>query len=575
MLPSPQGGSLFNENNKLPLWGMGALKFIKIMKKISLPVAILASATAVAAEQQKPNIIMVMVDDMGFSDIQPYGGYEIETPNLTRLANEGTRFCQFYNNGISAPTRASLITGQYQHKAGLGFFNNNLGLAAYQGFLNKESLTFAEVLKRAGYTTLMSGKWHVGDDRDQWPNQRGFDHFFGFIGGASSYYEVDDNRNSVTSVRFIKDNEEYHLKDGEYLTDVITDNAIEFLDGQKNEKKPFFLYLAFNAPHWPLQAKKEDIAKYKGKFSIGWDSLRQVRLQNAIKQGVVPVSQQLAKHDDEIPLWRTLPYDEQKYWERRQEVYAAMIDRVDQEIGRVLRKLKQMKQDRNTLIIFISDNGAEGGRGAVSRSRGNYSVGDPGSYEVQNKYWSQTGNAPFREYKGICYEGGISAPLIAWFPGKIKKGRIVKGVGHLIDLAPTFYDLAGAEYPTEYNGVKTNALPGKSLLPILFGGKEEVEREKPLCWERAGNKAVRLGKWKYVSVKDGVDELYDIENDRSERFDVAAEHPDIVDKLKKHYTEWAEANDVVDFKLLRNPWGAADNRKNNVVNRKNGEVRTR
>lgn len=252
-----------------------------------------------------------------------------------------------------------------------------------------------------------------------------------------------------------------------------------------------------------------------------------------------------------------------------------MIDRVDQEIGRVLRKLKQMKQDKNTLIIFISDNGAEGGRGAVSRSRGNYSVGDPGSYEVQNKYWSQTGNAPFREYKGICYEGGISAPLIAWFPGKIKKGRIVKGVGHLIDLAPTFYDLAGAEYPTEYNGVKTNALPGKSLLPILFGGKEEVEREKPLCWERAGNKAVRLGKWKYVSVKDGVDELYDIENDRSERFDVAAEHPDIVDKLKKHYTEWAEANDVVDFKLLRNPWGAADNRKNNVVNRKNGEVRTR
>lgn len=522
------------------------------MRKISLPVALLASATTFAANPQKPNIIMVMVDDLGFSDIQPYGGNEIETPNITRLANEGTRFCQFYNNGISAPTRASLITGQYQHKAGLGFFNTNLGLPAYQGFLNKESLTFAEVLQRAGYTTLMSGKWHVGDDFDQWPNQRGFDHFFGFIGGASSYY--DSNEEGQEGPRFVKDNQEYRLKEGQYLTEVITDNALEFIDGQKNDNKPFFLYLAFNAPHWPLQARPEDIDKYKDKFSIGWDSLRQVRLQHAIQKGVVPASQQLAYHDDEIPLWKSLTYDEQKYWERRQEVYAAMIDRVDQELGRLLRKLKQIKQDKNTLIIFISDNGAEGGRGSISRTRGNHSVGEPGSYEMQDKHWSQTGNAPFREYKSMCYEGGISAPLIAWFPGKIQKGRIVKGISHLIDLAPTFYDLAGAEYPAEYQGHKTNTLPGKSLLPILFGDKDEVEREKPLCWEWSGHKAVRQGRWKYVSVVNGVDELYDIDNDRAERHNVASEHPDIVANLKKLYAEWAEANDVVDFGILNNPW---------------------
>jgi arylsulfatase len=502
-------------------------------------------------ESKKPNIIMVIVDDLGFSDIGPYGATEIETPNINRLAAEGIRFRQFYNNSISAPTRASLITGQYQHKAGVGYFNVNLGLPAYQGFLNKESLTFAEVLKQAGYTTLMSGKWHVGDDENQWPNQRGFDHFFGFIGGASNYYDIGQKgRNEVA---LVKDNKPYKLEQGKYLTDEIANNALEFLDKQKNDQKPFFLYLAFNAPHWPLQALPEDIAKYKGKYTIGWDSLRQVRYENAKILGVISPNQKITNRDKALKSWTQLTYDEQQLWQRRQEVYAAMIDRVDQEIGRILNKLKELKDEQNTLIVFISDNGAQGGNGTtVYTQRNTGPVGSPGSYETQNSNWSQTGNSPLRNYKGTPYEGGISSPFIAWFPSKIKAGTTVNGVGHLIDLAPTFYELAGAKYPTVFEGVETNQLPGKSLIPVLTGSAEVVNRDKPLFWERGGNRAVRYGKWKYVSAfPENKDELYDIEQDRGENINLANQYPDVVAELKTKYDEWAKENEVIDYNKLR------------------------
>ena len=510
-----------------------------------------ANAQAATPKESKPNIIMIMVDDLGFSDVGPYGASEIQTPNIDRLAKEGIRFRQFYNNSISAPTRSSLITGQYQHKAGVGYFNVNLGLPAYQGFLNKESLTFAEVLKQGGYSTIMSGKWHVGDDEDQWPNQRGFDKFFGFIGGASNYYNIGEKgRNEVA---LIKNNKPYQLEQGKYLTQEIANNAIEFLDEQNKEQKPFFLYLAFNAPHWPLQALPQDIEKYKGKYAIGWDSLRQVRFENAKRLGVVSQDQKLTRHDAAVKPWNKLTYDEQQLWQRRQEVYAAMIDRVDQEIGRVLTKLKELKKDDNTLIVFISDNGAQGGNGtSIYTQRNTGPVGSPGSYETQNSNWSQTGNSPLRNYKATPYEGGISAPFIAWYPEKIKAGTITDGIGHLIDLAPTFYELAGAKYPTTYHGVKTNALPGKSLLPVLTGKNDIVQRGEPVFWERGGNKAVREGKWKYVSAfPENKDELYDIESDRAENNNVADKYPEIVAGLKAKYADWAKKNDVVDYNKLR------------------------
>jgi arylsulfatase A-like enzyme len=498
----------------------------------------------------KPNIILVLVDDLGFSDTGPYGASDLETPNINRLAAEGIKLKEFYNNSICAPTRASLLTGQYQHKAGVGYFNVNLGLPAYQGFLNKESLTLAEVLKSGGYSTIISGKWHVGDDEDQWPAQRGFDKSFGFIGGASNYYEI--NENGKEDVKLLKNNKPYYLAKDKYLTEEITNNALGFLDEQDAEQKPFFLYLAYNAPHWPLQALPEDIAKYKGRYSIGWDSLRTLRHKNAIDEGVIDIEQKIAVKDDKLQSWNKLTYDEQQYWQTRQEVYAAMIDRVDQGIGRVLAKLKELKKDDNTLIVFVSDNGAQGGNGLrLYTTRNTGPVGTAGSYEVQNSNWSQTGNSPLRNYKGTPYEGGISAPFIAWYPKSIKANTIAKGTAHLIDLAPTFYQLAGVSYPAKYKGITTNALPGKSLLPILTGQADKLNRGEPLFWERGGNKAVRDGKWKLVSTSDGKYELYDIEKDRAENTDLAAQNPTVVQQLKEQYKVWAQKNDVVDYNKLK------------------------
>ncbi|MDR4931255.1 arylsulfatase [Segatella bryantii] len=532
-------GNSFYWNSKVSMLTLSAVSTLT-------PFSVSAHTQAKKSEA-RPNIILIMVDDLGFSDIAPYGGSDIHTPHLTRLAQEGIRFRQFYNNSISAPTRASLITGQYQHNAGMGFFNVDLGDPNYQGYLNRESLTFGEVLHEAGYTTLISGKWHVGDkDQSQWPSQRGFDRSFGFLGGASRYYDAGENANARFAVELYKDNKPYKLKPGEYLTDKITDNALEFISEASKKKNPFFLYLAFNAPHWPLQALPEDIQKYKGVYHDGWDSLRVKRYENAKAQGVIAPSTQLTSHDGKVRAWNTLQDSEKADYEKRQEVYAAMVDRVDQEIGRVLDKLQEIKQDKNTLIIFISDNGAQGGSDARAwQEKQSGEVGAPGSWYMQNSNWSQTGNSPFRDYKAAPYEGGISAPFIAWYPGHIQANTIVDGVAHLIDIAPTFYDLAKAKYPAEYQGHQIQQLSGKSLLPVLYGKTDTVQRGEPLFWEWAGNRAVRDGKWKYIHVEDQIgDELYDIENDRAENHNVATEHPEVLRRLKQEWLYWAKQNHV-------------------------------
>ena len=522
----------------------------------------------------KPNIILIMVDDMGYSDLGNYGS-EIKTPNLDKLATEGIRLREFYNNAICAPTRSSLLTGQYQHKAGVGYFDVNLGLPAYQGYLNKESLTLGEVFRSGGYSTLLSGKWHVGsEDKSQWPNQRGFDKFYGILKGAANYFDTKPLPFGKTPypVALIKNNvQQYPKDDSYYFTDEIGNNAVQFLEEQNKENKPFFLYLAFTAPHWPLQAKPEDIAKYRGKFDEGWDALREKRIQKLKENGILLPEQTIGARDSEVPEWNKLTYDEKEFWKAKMEVYAAMVDNMDQNVGKVLDKLKALKKDENTLIVFISDNGAQGGfnsynplrRGLV---RNDGPVGTSGSFDYQEQNWAYLSNTPLQQYKGNFHEGGFSSPFIAWFPSKIKAGRIDKGTGHLIDLAPTFYDLAGISYPKTLNGVKSNPLPGKSLLPVLFDGVSEVKRDTPLFWERAGNRAVRDGKWKIVSTfPSNKWELYDIEKDRGETKDLAQSNPDIVNQLSSKYLEWAEKTGVVEYSKLQqeNEFipGAADKRR--------------
>lgn len=522
---------------------------------VILLIMLLTSSATIAQKRStatRPNIILIMVDDMGFSDIGSYGS-EISTPNLDRLASEGLRLREFYNNSICAPTRASLITGQYPHRAGMGYFDINLGLPPYQGFLNRESLTIAEVLKQNGYSTLMSGKSHLGKDSLSWPNQRGFEQFYGFIPGASNYFDIGEY-GKADPVVLIKNNKKENLKPGEYLTNKITDNAMEFLDQQDKTGKPFFLYLAFNAPHWPLQALPDDIAKYRGRYDIGWDSLRAQRLAKQRQLGILTPNQTVATRDKDIPLWDNLTYDQKQLWKAKMEVYAAMLDRVDQNVGRLLDKLKQLKKDQNTLIIFISDNGAQGGfsRNARKPSRNSGPIGTAGSYDYQEQPWAAVSNTPFRQYKNNMHEGGFSSPFIAWWPGKIPAGQLTKGTGHLIDLAPTFYDLAGAVYPASFGGHKVHPLAGKSLRTVLTGEADAVYRPEGIFWERAGNRAVRKGNWKLVSTYPAYQwELYDISNDRGETKDLAQEKPEVVNELSAAYFKWAEANGVVDYEKIK------------------------
>lgn len=538
------------------------------MKKIILPLAIATSASLWAA---KPNIILIVADDLGYSDLGSYGS-EIQTPNLDKLASEGIRFKEFYNNSISAPTRASLITGQYQHKAGVGYFANDLGSPAYQGFLNQESLTLGEVLQTAGYHTILSGKWHVSGVVDgkevSTPWQRGFDE--SLYANNGSYFDQGDYvpeqklKEGQNSQKLIGQKSPYRLNgqpyplkpESYYQTDLITDKAIELINQKSQSNKPFFLYLAYTAPHWPLHALPQDIAKYKGKYDIGWDELRKQRFERLKKLGLINSDFKISEKDDDIYDWSRLSYDQKQLWAKKMEVYAAMVDRLDQGIGKVLEELKKHKIDDNTLIVFISDNGAPAEdlvkwwNGAVRNSG---PVGTIGSFESQSKNWSYASNTPFKAFKDYLYEGGISSPFIAWFPSRIKAGTIAKGTGHVIDIAPTLYELAGAKYPKIYRQTGTNPLVGRSLLPVLFGQSDEVKRDEPLFWERAGNRAVRYGKWKLESHYPSYAwELYDLQNDRGETNNVAAQNHDIVSLLSVKYFEWAKKTGVVEFSELEN-----------------------
>lgn len=533
-------------------------EYYKKIKLVAFIGAVWAINTPIFAQKKtnKPNIVVIMVDDMGYADLGAYGS-EIQTPNIDKLAYEGLRLKEFYNNSICAPTRASLITGQYPHKAGIGYFDINLGLPPYQGYLNKESLTFGEVLRQTGYSTYLSGKWHVGNDSLVWPKQRGFDRFYGILGGGANYFNADAiPLGRPYPVVLLEDNKRIKPQaDSYYFTDEITKHAIQFVR-ETPENKPFFLYLAFTAPHWPLQALPEDIAKYKGKYAKGWDQLRQERLAKQVALGIISQAQAdaAASRDSDVPAWDALTYDEQQLWQRKMEVYAAMLDRADQGVGRLLEALKQLKKDDNTLIIFISDNGAPAEDVAhwgdkAGNNKG--PVGTSGSFESQGKNWAFVSNTPFRSFKSFAYEGGISSPFIAWFPGKIKAGGLLKGTSHLIDIAPTVYDVAGATYPKTYNGTAINPLAGKSLTPLLFNG-EEINREKPIFWERAGNRAVRQGKWKLVSIYPSYQwELYDLEKDRGETQNIAAQHTSLVNELSALYFEWAKENGVVDYDKIK------------------------
>ena len=550
----------------------------------------LALGSALHAAAPRPNIIVIMSDDVGYSDIGCYGG-EIATPTLDALAQGGVRFTQFYNTARCCPTRAALLTGLYAHQAGIGHMVDDWSTKvgeAYAGDLSKRAVTIAEALKSAGYATYMTGKWHVtkktkpeGDaDRENWPRQRGFDRFYGTIHGAGSFFDPNTLARDNAFISPYAD-AEYQPREF-YYTDAINDQAARFVTEhrQRSADQPFFLYMAHTAAHWPMHAKQSDISKYKGKYDAGYDAIRTARLEKMKRLGLLDPRWQVSPQAGD---WSKV---ENKAWEARcMEVYAAMLDCMDQGIGRLVDTLKKNGQFENTLILYLQDNGgcAEGmGRNGPFKPRADAPTlpplakdflqpdmipkqtrdgfpmrqgagvmpGGADTFIGYGKAWANVSNTPFREYKHWEHEGGISTPLIAHWPAGVasdRHGKLEAQPAHLIDLMATCVALAGTKYPAEFHGQKIQPMEGVSLAPALAG--KPLNRAQPIFWEHEGNRAIRSGDWKLVSKHPGGWELYDIAADRTEMHDLAAQQPERVKEMSAQWDAWARRVGVMPWPL--------------------------
>ena len=552
------------------------------MKSLSrfLSCAFVLWAGALVA-QEKPNIIVIMSDDMGYSDIGCYGS-EIQTPHLDQLASGGVRFTQFYNTARCCPTRAALLTGLYSHQAGIGWMMSDNGHAGYRGDLNRRCVTLAEALKPAGYRTYISGKWHVTKHikpegpKHNWPLQRGFDRFYGTIHGAGSFYDPNTLTRDNTMISPYADPE--YQPETFYYTDAINDHAVRFVreHDREHEEAPFFLYVSHTAAHWPMHALEKDIAKYKGVYDEGYAVIRQKRFEKMKALGVIAADAELS------PASGSWEDAEHKEWEiRNMEVYAAMVDNMDQGIGRLVTALKETDRFENTLILFLQDNGgcAEAyGRRPKKLDDGSWPAraskptleplaadylqphmqprqtrdgwpvltgpgvmpGPADTYIGYGREWANVSNTPFREYKHWEHEGGISSPLIAHWPAGIqRRGDIEHQVGHLIDIMATCVDLGEASYPEKVDGERIQPMEGVSLKPAMQG--KPLVREQPLFWEHEGNRAIREGDWKLVSKLSGGNawELYNMATDRSELHDQAEAQPERVQAMAAKWHMWA------------------------------------
>ena len=516
----------------------------------------------------RPNIILILADDMGFSDLGCYGS-EIRTPNLDRLASQGVRWTQFYNTGRCCPTRASLLTGLYPHQAGVGHMIENEGSPAYHGEINDRCVTLAEALTPAGYRCDMVGKWHLVHmritgkeqvnhrntdpfwfDKSDWPMQRGFESYYGTIIGVGDYFDpftLTQGNDTVESAP----------PAGFYYTDAITDHAVSRVAEDAKANKPFFLYVAYTAPHWPLHARPDDIEKYKDTYRIGWDELRSRRYAREKELGIIDPKWELSPREREVRPWeKAIDPDWQA---RRMAVYAAQIDRLDQGVGRILKAIDDAHVSDNTLVLFLSDNGAcqeevepnwfdvttatRDGRPVRVGDRPKQRQGSmPGPEEVYQSYgfgWANASNTPFRRYKHFAHEGGIATPFIARWPAAIhERGAIHNEIGHVMDLMPTLLDLAGGKYPASFHDRAITPAQGISLAAALRG--EPHAPHPPLFWEHEGNRAVRVGNWKLVAEHNKPWELYDLAADRSETHDLAKQLPEKVNELEREYQQWAD-----------------------------------
>lgn len=494
---------------------------------------LLASLAFLTVAAAPPNIVVILVDDMGFSDLGCYGS-EIPTPNLDALAKNGLRFTQFYNTGRCCPTRASLLTGLYPHQAGVGHMMENKGLPGYEGRLNGRCATIAESLKPAGYFTAMTGKWHVGQEQGVTPGNRGFDRSLNAAAGG--FYQPGATRAKLFLDGQPIANEDPRLPPAWYSTDLWTSYGLKFIDEARAAKKPFFLYLAHNAPHFPLQAPADEIAKFRGKYLAGWGPLRNQRHARQVEMGLVDPAWPLAPRPEAIKAWTSLTDAEKVRFDHLMAVYAATVARMDKAIGDLVAGLKERGELDNTLILFLSDNGGNAEAGPGGRTDGDPTK--PNSDWFCGESWAFLQNTPFRRYKHFNHEGGIATPLIAHWPAGIKaRAELRAQPGHLVDILPTCLEVAGATPLKERVGTAVLPPEGRSLVPAF--ANQPLQREA-LYWEHEGNAAIRVGDLKLVRAgRNGAWELYDLKKDRTEQQDLAGAQPDKVKELAAQWEAWA------------------------------------
>jgi len=514
---------------------------ISIFAFLGFTMASLLSCTDKA--QVPPNILLILVDDMGYSDIGCFGS-EITTPHIDKLAKGGLRMTQFYNAARCCPSRASLLTGLYPHEAGMGHQNQDRGHPAYQGKIKDEVQTLADVLGNAGYSTYQVGKWHVGDDRDYWPDKKGFEKYFTLIEGAMNYYNRWPWVRGQDSLHLVYNGASYNTPEHFFATKAFADTASSFLSNH-DSSNPFFMYLAFNAPHWPLHASQDNIDKYRGKYLTGWDSIRISRFQKMKTLGIIRQDVELSPRFHSVPDWQLLSEEEKNDWELKMALYAAVMEELDESIGSVVSTLEAIHQLENTMIVFLSDNGGchENPVPADAPWAIHPTDGAPGSERSFPSYgppWANVSNTPFSYFKSYLHEGGIATPLIVHYPGKVPAGDINKQtVGHIMDLMPTFMDLAEVQMSSELT------ISGTSLLPAFYGLGQI--RDQPLFWEHQFNRAVRKGKWKLVSAYSILDsagihnrwELYDLSEDPTELNNLASDQAELVLEIATEYEAWA------------------------------------
>lgn len=505
----------------------------------------------------QPNVVIVMVDDMGFSDLGCYGG-EIDTPHLDRLAEDGLRFSNFYNTARCSPSRASLLTGMHPHQTGIGVLTGDRRPGGYPGDLADGVPTIAEMLQSSGYMTGMVGKWHLSsslwEPSSSWPTRRGFDYFYGTITGTGNYF------NPGTLVRG-ETNVEHEAQDPDfYYTSAISDEAEAFIGRAHEADRPFFLYVAYTAPHWPLHAPADAVARYKGRFDEGWDSLRQKRFERQVRMGLLDGDVSLSPRDPHNEPWEEAS---NKDWEaRRMEVYAAQVSEMDRGVGSIMAALRANGVEEETIVIFLSDNGASAEElphqdpavfverkdlyRKVTKEGEEVQLGNdpdiiPGpesTYASYGRKWANLSNSPYRLYKKWVHEGGIAAPLVVrWPSGVAEPGGICDFPAQLTSIVPTLLEITGA-------AAKGAALEGSSMVPALAG---MPLAQAPMFWEHCGNAAVRAGGWKLAREFEGTWELYDMQRDPTETQDLADRHTDVVSVLADQWQEWADRVGVIPF----------------------------